>query len=220
MHTIPINWSNIDTVFLDMDGTLLDLHYDNYFWLEYMPEQYAEKHTLSLKESNTILSQKTKAIEGSLEWYCLDYWQRTLDMDIVSLKHNVADRIGLREHVLEFLSFLRVEKKHIVLLTNAHQKTIDVKFNYINLKPYFDDIITSHTIGLAKEQAGFWQSLSKQHSFVKERSLFIDDNLDVLNTAQEFGIAQLFAINKPDSKQPIKDTKNYIGIDNYTQIMR
>ena len=25
-----INWQQIDTVFLDMDGTLLDLHFDNY----------------------------------------------------------------------------------------------------------------------------------------------------------------------------------------------
>ena len=28
---------NVDLVLLDMDGTLLDLHYDSHFWLDYVP---------------------------------------------------------------------------------------------------------------------------------------------------------------------------------------
>ncbi|MCP4043692.1 MAG: haloacid dehalogenase, partial [Gammaproteobacteria bacterium] len=32
-----INWNSIHTVLLDMDGTLLDLHFDNQFWLEHVP---------------------------------------------------------------------------------------------------------------------------------------------------------------------------------------
>ena len=32
-----LNWSKIDTVLLDMDGTLLDLHYDSHFWLNVIP---------------------------------------------------------------------------------------------------------------------------------------------------------------------------------------
>ena len=36
-------WSGIDTILLDMDGTLLDLHYDNHFWQVYVPEKFAEK---------------------------------------------------------------------------------------------------------------------------------------------------------------------------------
>ena len=39
-----IDWDDIDTVLLDMDGTLLDLHFDNFFWMHYMPRRYAEIH--------------------------------------------------------------------------------------------------------------------------------------------------------------------------------
>ncbi|HNG60363.1 MAG TPA: haloacid dehalogenase, partial [Cellvibrionaceae bacterium] len=39
-----IPWQAIDTLLLDMDGTLLDLHYDNYFWLEYLPRAFAAKN--------------------------------------------------------------------------------------------------------------------------------------------------------------------------------
>ena len=38
-----IDWNAINTVLLDMDGTILDLHFDNYFWKEYVPQKYAEK---------------------------------------------------------------------------------------------------------------------------------------------------------------------------------
>jgi putative hydrolase of the HAD superfamily len=64
-QAIPIDWQNIQTVFLDMDGTLLDLHFDNHFWLEHMPKRYAEKHDITVEQASHALSQKTKAIEGS-----------------------------------------------------------------------------------------------------------------------------------------------------------
>jgi len=219
MQAIPINWQNIQTVFLDMDGTLLDLHFDNYFWLEHMPKKYAEKHGISVKESSKLLEQKANGIVGTLDWYCLDYWSNTLDMDIVAFKHEVADRIAIRENVVEFLNYLKSLDKRIVLLTNAHQKTVKLKFEYANIEHHFDRIITSHSIGIAKESAGFWKALQKVETFNKNHSLFIDDNLDVLNTANEYGVKHLLAISQPDSQQAMKDTQNYTAIVCYTQLM-
>ena len=217
-NAIPINWQNIHTVFLDMDGTLLDLHFDNHFWLEHMPKRYAEKHNISIESASQELIGKTTEIEGTLDWYCLDYWEQTLEMDIVSLKHEVAERIAVRENVIEFLDYLRGKGKRVVLLTNAHRKTVDVKFKYVDIEQHFDRIITSHDIGIAKEQEGFWEALSKQEEFSREQSLFIDDNIDVLDTAKRFGIHYLLAISQPDSKQPVKDTMGYTAVECYTQL--
>ena len=219
MQAIPIDWQNIKTVFLDMDGTLLDLHFDNHFWLEHVPIRFAEKHSISLEKAKEKLMNDSQSIEGSLNWYCLDHWQEKLDMDIVSLKHEVAEKIGVRENVIEFLDYLRSLDKRVVLLTNAHQKTIDLKFGYANLAPHFDRMITSHDIGLAKEEDGFWQGLEKIEDFHKETSLFIDDNLEVLNAAKHYGVKHLLAIHKPDSQQPVKDTGDYTAVECYTQIM-
>lgn len=36
------NWKTIDTVLLDMDGTLLDLHFDNHFWLSLVPQEFKQ----------------------------------------------------------------------------------------------------------------------------------------------------------------------------------
>lgn len=218
MKAIPIEWQNIQTVFLDMDGTLLDLHYDNHFWLEHMPKRYAEKHVISAEIAAQQLRQQYASIEGSLNWYCIDYWEETLGMDIVSLKHEVADRIAIRENVIEFLDFLQSLNKRVVLLTNAHRKTVNLKFEYAHIEQHFDRIITSHDLGIAKEEQGFWQALEKIEDFDKHRSLFIDDNLNVLNAAEDFGVKYLLAIHQPDSQQPPKDTKHFTPIECYTQL--
>jgi putative hydrolase of the HAD superfamily len=219
MQKIPIDWKNIETVFLDMDGTLLDLHFDNHFWLEHMPIRYAQKNKLSLEKASTELTQKTASIEGSLDWYCLDYWQETLQMDIVSLKHEVSDRIAIRDNVIQFLDYLHSLKKRVVLLTNAHHKTVTLKFSYADIEKYFDRVITSHDIGLAKEECGFWEKLEEVEKVSKSKSLFIDDNLNVLNTARQYGIKNLLAISQPDSQQPLKDTKDYVAIECYSQLI-
>lgn len=202
-----------------MDGTLLDLHFDNHFWLEHMPKRYAEKHSISLEKANEVLLENYKSHEGSLKWYCLDHWEESLDMDIVSLKHEVADRIAIRDNVIEFLDYLNSLGKRIVLLTNAHRKTVNLKFEYVEIKSHFDRIITSHDVGLAKEQAGFWDELHKIEDFDSGHSLFIDDNLDVLNAAKVHGVAYLLAIYQPDSQQSAKDTKDYTAVECYTQLM-
>jgi len=219
MQAIPIDWQNIKTVFLDMDGTLLDLHYDNHFWLEHMPKRYAEKHSITLEKAREKLMENYQKHEGSLKWYCLDHWQETLQMDIVSLKHEVAERIAVRENVVEFLDYLRDLGKRVVLLTNAHHKAVELKFGYVDIQHHFDRVITAHDVGLAKEQSGFWEALQKMENFDKEHSLFIDDNVDVLNTALEYGVQYLLAILQPDSQQAVKDTEEFTAVECYTQLM-
>lgn len=219
-QAIPIDWKNIQTVFLDMDGTLLDLHFDNHFWLEHMPRRYAEKNSVTLEQAKQRLMQEYQSHEGSLKWYCLDHWQETLQMDIVSLKHEVADRIAIRANVIVFLDYLKRLEKRVVLLTNAHHKTIELKFGYANIEHHFDRIITAHDVGLAKEESGFWNALHKIESFDSKDCLFIDDNLDVLKAAQKHGISQLLAIHQPDSQQVAKETEGFTAVECYTQLIR
>jgi len=202
-----------------MDGTLLDLHFDNYFWLEHMPKRYAEKNKLPYQQGKDILMKHSESTQGSLDWYCLDHWTNTVEMDVVALKHEVADKISIRENVIPFLNHLRTLKKRVVLLTNAHSNSVKLKFAYVEIEKYFDEIITSHDIGLAKEEMGFWEALTKHENYDKNNSLFIDDNFDVLNNAREYGIKHLLTISKPDSQKPIKDTLDYVAIDDYQQLI-
>lgn len=218
LEKISIDWNIIETVFLDMDGTLLDLHYDNHFWLEYVPIQYAKKHQLDIDDAKTQLRTRYSSFKGTLNWYCIDHWSKQLDMDIPALKLETANRIKIRKNVEQFLKFLQQQSKHIILLTNAHPKTIAIKFQHTPIESYFDKIITSHDIGLAKEQQGFWDKLHQCIDFKVENSLFIDDSLDVLRTAKQHNIAHLLAIHQPDSQQNPLDTEEFTAIECFKQL--
>ncbi len=218
LNKISLDWTNIDTVFLDMDGTLLDLHYDNHFWLEYMPLNYAKKHQLQLSEAKEQLISHYGAIKGTLNWYCIDHWSEQLAMDIPMLKQETSERIKIRDHVEAFLTFLQQQKKHIILLTNAHPKTIHIKFQHVAIEKYFDQVISSHQIGLAKEQQGFWNKLHQQIDFKVKNSLFIDDSLSVLRAAQHYNIAHLLAIHQPDSQQIAVDTEEFTAVECFRQL--
>lgn len=194
-----INWSAIDTVLLDMDGTLLDLHFDNYFWQIHIPEQYAQRHGLSLQESTERLTPRFAAQQGLLNWYCLDYWSQHLDLDIVQLKYNTQERIALRADALAFLEALALSHKQVWLVTNAHPQALALKLNKTLIGPYFDHIISSHQFGKPKEQLAFWTDLQNHVHFEPARTLFIDDSEAVLKTASQFGIGTLFSIAQPDS---------------------
>lgn len=195
-----IDWSAIDTVLLDMDGTLLDLHFDNYFWQIHVPEQYALHHGLSLQESQSLLNPRFAAQQGSLNWYCLDYWTQDLGLDIVRLKHNIQERIAIRADALDFLEALAASNKQVWLVTNAHPQALALKLNKTLISHYFDHIVSSHQFGKPKEYLQFWHDLQSYAHFDPKRTLFIDDSESVLKTAASFGIQHIFSIHQPDSQ--------------------
>ncbi len=214
-----INIASCDTVLLDMDGTLLDLNFDNRFWLEFVPERYAQKHRLTLDEAKQILAPRFKALVGQLEWYCLDYWTQQLRLDIVGLKIELAGLIAVLPHVIEFLEALRATRRQVLLVTNAHPQSLHLKMEKTCLQPFFDGIVSSHEFGIPKEQPEFWSHLQKVYPFDKQRTLLIDDSLAVLQSAQTFGIEHLLTISKPDSQQPLKESSSFPAIADFRELV-
>jgi putative hydrolase of the HAD superfamily len=213
-----INWHKINTVFLDMDGTLLDLHFDNHFWLKHLPQRYAEQYELSLDIAKATLFNRYKAMLGKLEWYCVDYWSKQLNMDIIKLKEEVAHLIAIHPDVIPFLSALRQYNKRIVLLTNAHHKSLSLKMQRTKIAQHFDRIISAHSIGLPKEQIEFWQKLQTIEAFKPAETLLIDDSLPVLRSATHYGINSV-GIYQPDSQLPPKEMAEFQTIRNFKNIM-
>jgi HAD superfamily hydrolase (TIGR01509 family) len=198
------DWDRIDTVLLDMDGTLLDLQFDNDFWLQRVPERFALRHSLTLEAARLALAPRFEAVHGTLDWYCTDYWSRELDLDIAALKHEMRDRIRYLPGAERFLTEMRQRGLRTVLLTNAHRDSLDIKAARTNLTQYFDAVVSSHQYRAPKEFPEFWSRAQADLQFDSERSLFIDDSLNVLRAAAAFGVAQIFAVAQPDSTAEVR----------------
>ena len=214
-----IEWKKIDTVFLDMDGTLLDLHFDNHFWQELIPLKYADRHQLTLNQAKTVLVPLFKSMEGKLEWYCLDYWSQQLQLDIAAIKLEVSNLIAVLPHALDFLERLKQSRHRVILVTNAHQKTLGIKMAKTCLQDFFDGIICAHDLGVAKENPSFWQRLQAIEPFHIQHTLLIDDSLAVLNSARNYGIDHLLSINKPDSQLANREIEEFLAIQDFREIM-
>jgi len=214
-----IDWSQVHNVLLDMDGTLLDLHFDNYFWLTHVPRRYAEKHGLSMEAARDELFPRFRKVEGTMDWYCVDYWTRELGLDIALLKEEVDHLIAVHPHVTDFLDAVRRAGKRVALVTNAHGKSLALKMDRTRLGGHFDALICAHDLGLPKENVDFWDKLQTVEPFDRDHALLVDDSLSVLRSARSYGIRHLLAVLKPDSQGPEREVNGFDAIRHFSDIM-
>ena len=217
MPSLP--WSDIDTVLLDMDGTLLDLHFDNHFWLEHLPQRYAELHGISRAMAELELQPLFERHAGQLQWYCLDFWSAELKLSVRELKQETAHLIALRADADTFLGAIKRAGKRVIMITNAHRDSLSLKLERIELAAYFERLISSYDYGYPKENPQFWDALQADIGFDPARSLFIDDTLPILRSARDVGVAPLRAVKEPDSRQGPKDTAEFAAVEDYRDLI-
>lgn len=209
------DWDNIDTVLLDMDGTLLDLHFDSHFWLDHLPSVLAEHRKVSLNEAKDSLQPIFEEHARTLNWYCVHFWSEQVGFDIMPHKHTVAHHIAYRETAEAFLRDCNKYCNDVRMVTNAHRKVLELKIELTDIDQYFMQMLCSHELGHPKEDESFWSELNRHTPFNPERTLLIDDNEDVLESAERYGIKHLFSIAQPDSSRPRSTASRFHMIDRF-----
>jgi 5'-nucleotidase len=213
------DWARISTVLLDLDGTLLDLAFDNHFWRTRVPQAWAEARSVSLEQAAAELQPRFRSREGTLEWYCTDYWSRELELDIAALKHSHAHQIRWLPGAREFLLRVRALGKRLVLVTNAHPTSLAIKDARTQVISHFDAGFSSHSFGAPKEAPQFWCELAKVEQFDPARSLFVDDSLPVLRAARAAGIGLVYAVLRPDSSAPARVRSEFPAVDAVAELL-
>ncbi len=208
-----------DTLMLDMDGTLLDLAYDNYMWLEHIPAEFARRNDMTEDEAREQLYAIMKKLEGKLNWYCLEHWSDALDLDIAALHRAENERIGFLPGAKEFLEKVSEHHVRLLMVTNSHQHTLDIKTEVTGIVEFFDGIYTSHALGHAKEDQPFWHALREVEGFDPRKTAFIDDNVSVLQSARDYGVEFLLQITKPDSRKPARKFEDFTGIEGVVELL-
>lgn len=217
--SVSADWSRIQTVLLDMDGTLLDLRFDNYFWTELIPLHYGAGRGLALHEAQAELRPLFAAHQGTLQWYCTDHWSQQLGLNVAALKHEAREHIRFLPGAEGFLIAVRQMGRRVVLATNAHLDACAVKFQHTGLEKYLDEVVSSHSLGFPKENPAFWPQLQIKLNLDREQSLFVDDNLQVLRAAHDFGIGQVFAVAQPDSSQPVRNIDEFAAVNSVQELL-
>lgn len=197
-----------------MDGTLLDLHYDNHLWGTLLPAWYAKAQNLTEAAAHDLLFSYMQRVHGTLEFYCLDHWEEFAQLNMRELHLARTDLITYRPGAREFLTALGHSSINTLLVTNAHRLSLEVKDEVSDITSLVDHAISCHDYGAPKEAQAFWQRLQAKHPFDVNRTLFIDDNHDVLASAAKYGIRYLRTIDYPDLQREAKPAGDYLVASN------
>ncbi len=212
-------WNDITWVLLDMDGTLLDKHFDDYFWETLVPEEYARRQGMELALARDLVFARYQREEGTLNWTDIDFWSRELDLDIPALKEGIRHLIEVHPDTEDFLKFLRLKQKKVALVTNAHYKTISLKMNHTGLVGYFDEVVSSFDLGTPKEEVRFWEVLQEKLGFDPAQVLLVDDNAEALAAARAFGIRYPYFKAKSSSRQEAESHPDFPSIASFYEVM-
>ena len=218
LSAASMNWRSLDTLLLDMDGTVLDLAFDNYFWRELVPRVVARQRNIPYDEARQLVLEKYAKVEGTLTWYCLEYWSHELGLDLFRLKRASSQRIRYLPGALEFLKSVAKRDLRMILVTNAHDDTLKVKKGVAGLGRFFEVCFSSHRLGRPKEDPEFWPLLEASLGFEPGRTLFVDDSLPVLGAARDYGMGHILAISRPDTARPSREVRGFEAVEGLGQL--
>jgi 5'-nucleotidase len=213
------DWREIDTVLLDLDGTLLDQAYDNHIWRDLVPQRYAVAHALELHSAYAEVARRFAERSGTLDWYCIEFWTRNLEIDIGALHREVRSHVAWLPGAREFLTRTRAAGKRLVLLTNSHPIALAVKHEETGVLDYLDAAATSHEFGAPKEHAQFWHAAQAHFGFDPARSLFADDNSKMLEAARAAGVRWVYGVRHWDTRGSRREHPDHDAVDSVEDLL-
>jgi len=213
-----LDWDRIDTVLCDMDGTVLDLSFDNHFWMEAIPRAWGAPRGLTMDQAREALMPRFQAHRGQLHWYCIDFWSQELALDVRELKDSLSHRIDYLPGVEAILQALREHDLHMVLLTNAHPHTLAVKERETGLLQHFDRAFSTHEFGRPKEHVAFWKDFADKTGINLSRSVLFDDTKTVLDGALAGGVGQVLAVQQPSTQELSKMAPEEVCDPRYVKV--
>ena len=214
-----MSWDRVETVILDIDGTLLDLNFDDHVWNRVLPERFAELHRLDVTDARDEIEKRLHQHRGTLAWYCFDHWFDLTGIPINDIEQELLHLVRIRPLVLEFLKFLQQRGLQVIFATNAHPTSLSFKMDIVDFGERFFAVKSSHEYGYAKENLKFWRSLQAEFAFDPAKSLLIDDNISVLQAARQYGIEYLFGVKFPNLEGTAISSSEFHCLDSFSELI-
>jgi putative hydrolase of the HAD superfamily len=213
------SWDRIDDVLLDMDGTLLDRHFDNFFFEEELPRRYARLHALPFEEARDRLMAMYRSVEGELAWTDLHYWTERVGIDVVAMHKELDHMIGFLPGAEAFLQYLRELGKRVTMVTNAHRSGVAVKAAKTGLDRLVDRIVDAFEVGYLKMRPEYWPACRRLLGFNPARSFYMDDDERCLIAAQHFGVAHVIHSARSSSQLPPAPLARFPSVSSFAPLL-
>ena len=78
----------------------------------------------------------------------------------------------------------------MILITNAHRKTLNIKLQKYDLSPYFDEMVCAHELHYVKEDVQLWYMLRSRYRIDFEKTVLIEDTIKNIYTGLSAGISK------------------------------
>ena len=207
---------DIECLLIDMDGVLLDNTYDNNFWQNQIPNVLAEKKNITFDDAKRLAIQIFNFKKNTKDWYDVDYWSNMLDIDIEAQKKSEASlsKIKLYDNVIYTLSELKKDMR-LILITNAHRKTLNIKLGKFNIEPYFHEMVCAHELYYVKEELQLWHMLRSRYRLDFNKTVLVEDTLNNINVALSAGVSS--AVYVGDEDLPSSD--RLLKLDSINQLL-
>ncbi len=219
MSRDQFSWDAVDDVLLDMDGTLLDRHFDNFFFEEELPRRYAAREGLPFAVARDRLMAMYRSVEGELAWTDLHYWSERVGFDIVAMHKELDHMIGFLPGAEDFLRHLRGLGKRVTIVTNAHASGVGIKNAKTGLDRYVDRIVDAFEVGYLKMRPEYWPACQRLLGFDPPRSFYMDDDEGCLKAARSYGIAHVVHSARSSSRLPPAPLESFWSLSDFSPLV-
>ncbi len=194
------------TVSFDVDGTLVKPEFNDLIWHQVVPELYARKNEVQIKEAKRFVEEEYDKIgEYDLRWYSLAFWLDYLRLDVKEneILGKNAGKVSLYADVLSTLEKLS-KNYQLVIASCMANDFIDVKLRKRNIRKYFKRVFSAVSAGLTKKEETFYLALCSSLAIEPGELVHIGDHwqFDYL-VPRRIGI-RAFYLDRNSGKQKAK----------------
>ncbi len=207
---------DIECLLIDMDGVILDNTYDNNFWQNQIPNVLSKKKNISFDDAKRLAIQIFNFKKNTKDWYDLDYWSNMLGIDIEAEKRSQESlgKIKLYDNVIDTLIELK-KNARLIMITNAHRKTLNIKLEKFNIKPCFHEMVCAHELNYVKEDLQLWYMLRTKYKLDFEKTVLVEDTINNIKVALSAGVSSAIYVGKENFKYSDKILK----LDSINQLL-
>ena len=215
-----LNWDRIDDVLIDMDGTLLDRHFDNFFFEEDLPRRYVAMQGLSFDASRGTVNGDVPVGGRELAWTDLHYSSGRVGIDVVAMHLSQLTLIGFLLGAEDFLKAVRIKGKRRAA-TNAHEAGVAVKSAKTGLDRYVGSDRRRVRSGLSQdEMPEYWPGPAAGWLDSTRAALSMLTTTEMCSAAaSHYGIATIIHSAKSSSQLPPVQSSKFASVEHLPALL-